>query len=154
MGLDEVAIRLGAPTDLPAIARLRREWTEENAGEPVGDEDFEDELVDWWAAEASRRVVLLAEAGDAAVGMLDLALFRRMPRPGVEPSSWCYLSNLYVDAAHRDVGVGTSLLSTALAVAHDWGCVRIVLSPTERSVSLYARAGFAPATMLMARALR
>jgi len=31
------------------------------------------------------------------------------------------------------------------------GAVRIVLSPSERSVPFYQRAGFGPATMLMAK---
>ncbi|MFD4640593.1 GNAT family N-acetyltransferase [Lentzea sp. NPDC058436] len=56
-------------------------------------------------------------------------------------------------AAHRNRGVGTTLLDTAVAHARDRGCARIVLSPSERSVSFYERAGFGPATMLLAHVL-
>jgi len=52
---------------------------------------------------------------------------------------------------HRDRGVGSALLKAVMNHARLCGAVRIVLSPSERSVPFYQRAGFGPATMLMAK---
>jgi predicted acetyltransferase len=43
------------------------------------------------------------------------------------------------------------LVSAALNYADENGFARVVLSPTERSIPLYERAGFGPADALMLR---
>ena len=58
---------------------------------------------------------------------------------------------MYVDRAARDAGVGARLLDAATSYADDQGFARLVLSPSERSVPFYERAGFATATSLMLR---
>ena len=76
-----------------------------------------------------------------------------MPKPGRPPSRWAYLGNAFVLAPHRNRGIGTALLNAAVADARARDCARIVLSPSERSVPFYQRAGFGPATMLLAHVL-
>lgn len=84
--------------------------------------------------------------------MANLLVFTRMPRPGrPEPSRWGYLANVFVLATHRDGGVGSRMLGAATAYADGQGFARLVLSPSQRSVPFYARAGFVPATSLMVR---
>ena len=73
-----------------------------------------------------------------------------MPRPGVAGSRWGYLANAFVLAGYRDRGVGRLLVDALLDHARATGLVRVVLSPTERSVPFYERAGFGPADMLLA----
>jgi GNAT superfamily N-acetyltransferase len=85
--------------------------------------------------------------------MVNLAIFNRMPQPGRAASHWCYLGNAFVLTSHRNRGIGTVLLETAVDYARDQGSARIVLSPSERSVPFYQRAGFGPATMLLAKRL-
>ena len=51
----------------------------------------------------------------------------------------------------RDRGIGTQLLAACTSYADEGGLVRLVLNPTDRSVPLYERAGFTPATDLMLR---
>jgi GNAT superfamily N-acetyltransferase len=131
-----------------ALAGLRRRWVSE-AGE-AGDPSFEERFAAWYAAEAGRRLTWIASVADEPVGMVNLTVFERMPRPGAAPSRWGYLGNAFVLASHRDRGVGGRLLSALLAFARAEGFVRVVLSPTERSVPFYERAGFGPADMLMA----
>jgi GNAT superfamily N-acetyltransferase len=58
---------------------------------------------------------------------------------------------MYVVADHRDRGVGRQLLEALVAFADDRGLVRIVLSPSERSVAFYRRAGFDAAGELLVR---
>jgi len=150
------SIRRATVADRAAIAGLRRAWTEENAGHPVADPTFEERFEAWFEREHDQRVTWLAHAGAEPVGMLNLLVFSRMPFPLDDdtrrPTQWGYLANCFVAAAHRDGGVGGRLVAACTAYADDHGFARIVLSPSERSVPFYARAGFEPATSLMVRA--
>ena len=67
------------------------------------------------------------------------------------PRVWGYVANVYVVPSARDTGTGTLLLEAVTAHADEHGYARLVLSPSERSVPFYERAGFAPATSLMLR---
>lgn len=144
-------VRLATPSDLDLLARLRATWTEENAGHPIDDPEYSDAFEAWYAAEQHQRVTWIGELDGRAVGMLNLLVFTRMPRPGIPVSRWGYLANFFVAADARNSGLGRLMLDacTEYADAHDF--VRILLSPSERSVPLYARAGFGPATEVMIR---
>jgi len=83
--------------------------------------------------------------------MMNLAIFERMPRPGRAPRRWGYLSNAFVLAAHRNQGIGGQLVAAVLSYADQNGFARAVLSPSERSIPFYERAGFGPAYTLMLR---
>jgi len=148
-------VRTATRSDVPVLAALRRAWTEEERG-PVDDDGYEDAFAAWSAQEEHQRVTWLAEVDGAAVGMLNLLVFTRMPRPrpaaGPPPRSrWGYVANVYVAPGHRDAGVGRLLLDAVVAHADAHGFARLVLSPSERSVPFYGRAGFVPATSLMVR---
>lgn len=154
-----VRVRQASAEDVPAIAVLRRASTEEQAGSPIDDDDFETELAEWFARERHQRVTWLAEIGDLPVGMLNLMVFTRMPKPRSTAAPgparrWGYVANVYVDAEQRNRGIGRALLDEALAHADAQGFARLVLSPSERSLPFYQRAGFGPATSLMVRHLR
>ena len=137
--------------DAATLAGLRRAWVEENAGEPIDDADFEIRYAEWAEAEHGRRDSFLARAGGVPVGMMNLTWFERMPAPGRAGSRWCYLGNAFVLASHRNLGIGTALLSAVLEHARTRGAVRVVLSPSPRSVAFYQRAGFGAPSMLMAQ---
>lgn len=151
--MTSLLIRRADEHDTTALATLRRAWSEEQAGHPLGDDVFEEHFAQWYSTEAPRRTTFVAELADEAIGMMNLALFERMPRPGRAASRWAYLGNAFVLAAHRNRGIGTALLNAAVTHARDHGCARIILSPSERSVPFYQRAGFGPATMLLAHVL-
>jgi GNAT superfamily N-acetyltransferase len=68
-----------------------------------------------------------------------------------DASDWGYIANAFVLREHRDNGLGTALLEAALAYADEHELVRVVLSPSVRSVPFYARAGFVVPTNLMVR---
>jgi GNAT superfamily N-acetyltransferase len=143
-------IRIAGPADTPALAALRRAWTAEQSG-PADDEGFEARFRDWYERESARRVTWLAEVSGGPIGMMNLAVFERMPRPGRDAGTWGYLGNAFVLAAYRDQGIGSLLLRTLLAYADDHGYVRVVLSPSERSVPLYQRFGFGAGSGLLVR---
>jgi GNAT superfamily N-acetyltransferase len=144
----EAVIRRAEDTDLPAIAWLRRESTAEQDGDRA-DPAFEERFSAWYARESSRRIMWLAEAGGRPVGAVNLAVFERMPRPERAPTRWGYLGNAFVLAAYRNQGIGRQLLDAVLGYASENGFARVVLSPTERAIPFYERAGFGPADTLM-----
>jgi GNAT superfamily N-acetyltransferase len=146
----EALIRRAEVADLAAIVQLRREWTREEHGE-IEDPDFEENLAAWFAREWPHRIMWVAETGGRSVGMMNLAIYERMPRPGRALSRWGYLGNAFVSAAYRNRGIGSQLVGAAFNYADENGLARMVLSPSERSISLYERAGFGPADALMLR---
>jgi len=146
----DTVIRIAGPSDTLALARLRRAFIEERDGE-VTDEDFEARFTRWYESESGHRVTWLAEAHGEPVAMMSLAVFERMPRPGRDAGRWGYLGNALVLAAHRNQGTGTRLLAAVLRYADERGFARVVLSPSERSVPFYRRAGFGPAGPLLLR---
>lgn len=141
-------IRQAAGEDLAAIAQLRRESAQEQDGE-LTDPGFDDRFTEWFARESSRRIFWLAEAGGRPVGAMNLAVFERMPRPGREPARWGYLGNAFVRAAYRDQGIGRQLIDAVLSYAGEHGFARVVLSPSQRSIPFYRRAGFRSASELL-----
>ena len=118
-----VEVRLALPADGPAVAALRADWTAEWTG-GVEDETYAARFADWWEAEAGRRLTWVAWVDEQPVGMMNLAVFERMPRPGKPPSRWGYLGNAFVLAAWRSQGIGTELLSALLGYARSAGFVR------------------------------
>jgi GNAT superfamily N-acetyltransferase len=137
-------VRLATDADVPILAALRRAWTETSE-----DPDFERRFAEWWERESGRRVTWLALAGDEPVGMLSMAVFERMARPGRLTSQWGYISNVFVLAEHRNQGTGRLLLDAAIDHARSHGYARLVLSPTERAVPFYRRPGFGAADELL-----
>lgn len=134
--------------DVAALARLRRAWGEES-GDPGGEDGFDERFAEWFRAESGHRLTWLAHADGAPVGMLNLLEFRRMPRPGRPPTCWGYVANVFVLAAHRNAGLGSRLVTAAIAEARDRGYARLVLSPSERAEPLYRRFGFRDADELL-----
>jgi GNAT superfamily N-acetyltransferase len=145
----DVTIRCATRADEPALARLRRLWTEEEGPAPAEDDGFEARFAAWFEREASHRLFWLAERAGEPVGMLNMLVFGRMPRPGREMAGWGYIANTFVVGALRDRGVGRGLLDAAIAHARAERFERIVLRPSARSVPFYERAGFAPASSLL-----
>jgi GNAT superfamily N-acetyltransferase len=139
----KLAIRVAGESDIAAVASLRLAWGDDAGSDP--DPDFENDLAEWVAAEGDRRTIWLAELDSEPVGMATLYEFRRMPRPGRMDSRWGYVGNMSVRADCRNRGIGSALIRAVIDAAAERRYVRVVLSPTSRSVSFYRRAGFVAA---------
>jgi GNAT superfamily N-acetyltransferase len=144
----QLIVRQAIADDLSELAKLRAQWTAENGGD-AGAEAFAERFTDWYTAESSSRVVWIGQLSGAVIGMLNLAIFRRMPQPGRSDTAWGYIANVYVQPSHRNAAIGTQLLDAAVSYSRELGFARLVLNPSPRSVPFYARAGFRPATELM-----
>ena len=132
-----VAVRVATADDAAALAELRALFLGDG-----WDHAFADEVAAWLAEEGERRTTWLAERDGRAIGMASLFEYRRMPKPGLPASRWGYVSNMFVRAEARDAGVGAALLDAVIAAAEARGYARLVLSPSERAIPFYARAGF------------
>lgn len=146
-----ITIREEAPGDRTALAALRTTWSEEQASVlangPVWDSQEFDDIFGAWL-DANPRKFFLAEADGVPVGMLNLMIFERMPKPGKEPTRWVYLGNVYVLPEFRNAGIGAKLVEAAIGFSRGIQAVRILLSPSPASGTFYARLGFEPAEAL------
>jgi GNAT superfamily N-acetyltransferase len=133
----DIRVRLAGADDIAAIAALRAQWTGAEA-----DPAFRERVVAWLAAEGDRRLVWLASHDEEPAGMATLLEYRRMPRPDRLDSRWGYVGNMFVREPLRDRGIGSALLAAIVGTAEERGYARLVLSPTERAVPFYRRAGF------------
>jgi GNAT superfamily N-acetyltransferase len=133
----EIRVRLTGTDDIATIAALRAQWT----GAP-SDAEFVAHVREWLAQEGDRRLVFLAALGHDAVGMATMLEYHRMPRPDRLSSRWGYVGNMFVREELRDRGIGSALLAAVIAEADRRDYARLVLSPTERAVPFYRRAGF------------
>ena len=143
-------VRPATDADVEAMAALRRAWVEEDAG-PVDDPAYEPAFAEWYDREGDHRLAWIGFVDGVPVGMLNLLEYRRMPRPDRLDSRWGYISNVFVLREYRNDGLGRRLLDAALAAARERHYVRLVLSPSERAIPFYGRAGFVPADELMIR---
>jgi len=134
----DVLVRMAATGDAPAIAWLRARFLDA----PATGEAFTREVAEWLEDEGERRTTWLAERDGAVLGMASLFEYRRMPKPGLPGSRWGYVSNMFVREEARDAGVGAALLDAVIAAADERGYARLVLSPAERAIPFYERAGF------------
>ena len=132
----DVVVRVAGAEDVRAIAALRALWS---GGE---DPAFEERMAAWLAFEGSRRTTWLAVRGDSPAGMASMFEYRRMPHPGRPESRWGYVSNMFVREELRGRGIGSALLAEVLAAAEARSYARLVLSPSERALAFYRRAGF------------
>lgn len=144
-------IRQATEDDIPALARLRAAWAAEQNSSTIDDPSFEKVFAEWHAA--NPRVTFVAELNGEVIGMMNLMIFNRMPKPGSTPSCWIYLGNAFVTAENRNGGVGSALMAGVVGYARKIEAVRIVLSPSPRSIEFYGRHGFDAASGLMIRQL-
>jgi GNAT superfamily N-acetyltransferase len=134
----DAVVRVANAHDVAVIAELRSEWTGVDADEP----DFAKRVAVWFEEEKQQRTIWLAWERSRAVGMVSLVEFRRMPTPGKPDTCWGYVGHMFVRADARDRGIGAELMAALINTADERGYVRLLLSPSERAVPFFRRAGF------------
>ena len=143
-----VVVRVADADDLGALTRLRRLWTEENAGAPIEDPSFDAAFGEWWESERPTRTFFLVELDGAAIGMANVKRYERMPVPGRSAGCWGYVGNVFVLPVHRDEGVGAVLMRRLEEWAWSAGMEHLRLAPSPRSVPFYDRLGYAPGSVV------
>jgi GNAT superfamily N-acetyltransferase len=150
----DVSVRSAVVSDAPALARLRYEF---RAGiEPTAESEtaFVERCTAWMLERlrhgASWRC-WVAQARSAIVGSAWLQLIEKLPNPVGELERHGYISSLYVQPGQRGAGLGSALLAACLRECEAMAVDAVILWPTPRSRSLYARHGFAVRDDLMER---
>jgi GNAT superfamily N-acetyltransferase len=142
-----ISVRRAVPDDAPRLAALRWDFRSGRAPAIEDRTAFIERCAGWmrralepggvwqcWVAYDDGR-------DDLIVGQVWLQVLTKIPNPVGERDRHAYISNVYVVPEERG-GVGRRLLEAALEWARQQGVDRVVLWPTERSTTLYARHGF------------
>ncbi|MBA4179779.1 MAG: GNAT family N-acetyltransferase [Anaerolinea sp.] len=140
------AVRLAEPADAPALARLRFEFRASLNEAVETEEAFLARAVRWMAgrlAAGTNWRCWVAEDGGTIVGHLWLQLIEKIPNPAAELEWHGYITNVFVHPNARGAGAGSALVEAALVFCREKGVDSVILWPTARSRTLYARHGFA-----------
>jgi GNAT superfamily N-acetyltransferase len=150
-----VGIRPAGAADADALARLRYEFRAALERPAESGRAFLDRCTSWMRdrlADGAWRAWVAEERGEI-VGTVWLAFFDKLPNPVEERERHAYITNLYVRPDRRSGGLGARLLDHALRECEARQADAVLLWPTERSRTLYARHGFRAADDLMERRL-
>lgn len=145
-------IRCAVATDVGELARLRALMDiEDGVVEPAG---FGEQFARWFERHSHRFTIVVAQSGDRLVGTVWLERVERVPRPGeVDPAALGYVTFAFVESVYRNQGVGTAMLGRLRAAAVEEGCAVLIVWPSERSIPLYRRSGFASPSELLEQRL-
>jgi GNAT superfamily N-acetyltransferase len=85
------------------------------------------------------------EEHGAVIAHMALQVHEGVPRPAAPRDRWGWLTDCYTIPGERDKGHGSRLLATIREWAQAEGLQLLLVSPSDRSVPFYRRAGFGPA---------
>jgi len=148
-------IRLATAADAAVLTQLRYELRTGIAPDVTPETGFHERCMEWMSArlpwtDVWRCWLAENELGDA-LGVVWLQFLEKLPNPVGEPALHGYLTGFYVREAARNRGVGTALLTAALAACEERGIDTVFLWPTARSRALYLRHGFAEQSGILTR---
>jgi GNAT superfamily N-acetyltransferase len=132
--------------DIPELARLRWQLYVEQDGESAESPDTYRERFARFAGSALASDTWrswVARDGDRLAAAMWLHTVPRVPVPGKRAGPIGYLTNVYVEPAHRNARLGAEMLDQVTAWCRTEGFSAVIVWPTERSRSFYRRGGFA-----------
>ena len=146
-----VTIRRATVGDAARLADLRYEFRTSLRPPAETREAFLDRCTAWMQQRLadSSWLCWVAEADGVLVGHIWLDIMEKIPNPGPEDELHGYITNLYVQDARRNQGIGAQLLESALGYCRGNRVDSVILWPTARSRPLYARHGFDAADGVM-----
>lgn len=150
---NRISVRRATPGDLDELVRLRVLMDAEDG--VAAESAFPATFRDWYAVYGDRFSIIVAELAGRLVGTVWLERVERVPRPSeVVAAALGYVTFTFVEVEHRNAGVGRRMLEflrdEATAQRHE----TLIVWPSEKSVSLYHRAGFRPPNELLEQVLR
>lgn len=142
--MGEVRIRAAGPDDALVVAALTLQCALHRGG--AGEPGFLDRFARAWLAEADRRPVWIAEAGEEHAGYLQGLCERPLPWPGRGPDGGrLWVDTFFVRAAHRGIGAGELLLRQAVDWARDERFEAVALAAGPHTRPMLERIGFTTA---------
>jgi len=140
------SVRRASPPDAAALARLRFDFRAE-LGEPTEPSAaFLLRCESWMAKrlDPSGPWHAWVVESPGPIGSLWLQLIEKLPNPVEELERHAYITSVYVAPPARGAGAGQMLLNAALDFCRQAAVDSVILWPSERSRTLYARNGFTP----------
>jgi len=137
-------VQVATEADHAALSQLRGAWTAE-AQPGEDDAAFAGRFASWLDAQRGWRTFWIARDGVRPIGMVNLLLIERMPRPRLPSGRWGYLGNLFVLPGYRRGGVGTLLVEAVLSHAAAGELERVVAHPNDRSLPFWRHSAFGQA---------
>lgn len=142
-----ITIRLATRPDINALVEMRRDFTFEDpeVNEAPSRVGFEADCADFLedAISSGRWHIWVAELDGRIVSHVFVALIDKVPRPVRENSKIAYLTNVYTRPEYRGRGISAQLIERAQQAAREARVELMIVWPSEESVELYKRAGFA-----------
>jgi GNAT superfamily N-acetyltransferase len=141
-------IRRASSSDGPALARLRWNFREEEGEAPLDDfKTFLPRFLEhyWHGLDTGSWAHWIIEDDGTILAHMSVRVLDGVPRPAVPRNRWGWLTNCYTIPEERNRGHGASLLQAIRTWAVAEGFDLLLVSPSDRSVPFYARAGFGPA---------
>lgn len=153
--MTNIKIRVATESDAPVLARFRYELRSSGREAIESEEEFSERCMRWMRERLNNGCwrCWIAECQQTPVGNIWSQLVEKIPNPAAETECYLYVTNFYVREEYRGEGIGTMLLSEALAWAKTNNAHTAILWPRERSKSLYLRHGFTAADDLMQLAI-
>jgi GNAT superfamily N-acetyltransferase len=141
-----ITIRPATGDDADELARLRWDFSPDQVA--AGLQEFSAFLADfrefWSGALASGKwTAWVAELDARLIGNVWIERIDKVPRPGRSCNEYSYVTNVYVEAEHRNGGVGAALMRAAIAEARARPSEFLIVWPSEEAVRFYERLGFA-----------
>ena len=140
-----VAIRLASESDAVKLAHLRYAFRSSLDELIEHDEPFVERCTQWMQSRLSDGAswrCWIAEYDGEPVGNIWAQLIEKIPNPASEPEHHAYITNFYVREDHRRRGVGSMLLSAAMAWIQTQDVHAVILWPTQQSGAFYLEHGF------------
>lgn len=141
-------IRQATGNDIPVLAQMRWEhimsYDEYNKRHLIERSLFDQTCENFLRAGINNKqwVIFVAEQGQQIVGHIYIQVIQTIPKPYALQGAWGYVSNMYVQEAHRNKGVGKRLLDETKKWATQLDLELLLLWPSEKSVDFYIRNGF------------
>ena len=153
--MPSVTIRPAGIDDADRLAELRYEFRAPRSANKESRAQFVTRCAAWMRKRLKSETwrAWVAEKNGKIVGHVWLQLIEKIPNPVVESEWHGYITNMYVQESARG-GVGGALMDAALAWAAGRELDAIILWPTEKSRTLYARKGFSVNPAVMSRESR
>jgi len=139
--------RQHTPQDLEQIAALR--WKLKTEGLPPEASPSRQIFVESYLKhlrdqnDLGQTVHWVLETPTGIEGMMTLRLVAKETSLNGENRQWGYLTNVFVNAALRGHGRGSTLLQHVITFSRANDLEFVLVWPSDRSQSLYSRAGFA-----------
>jgi GNAT superfamily N-acetyltransferase len=138
--------RIAIEADLPTLAQMRWDFNCEDSPTPPLEQ--QDQFLRRCLAflrqgiKSGEWTYWVASQDNILVAHIFVHFFHPVPRPDRAVANYGYMTNVYTSPIYRNQGIGTALLLQVIEWARDRDVPFLMVSPSDRSIPFYRRAGF------------